>query len=65
MAYSLVYSPRCRPFLLAHPPQVVAGLNYKVQATVDGESVIIAAFKPLPHTGAPVEVKSAVVGGEL
>jgi len=39
--------------------QVVAGLNYRVLASVDGEpAVVITAFKPLPHTGAPLEVKA-------
>lgn len=46
--------------------QVVAGLNYRVLCRTDGgEAVVATAFKPLPHTGAPLEVKGAVAGGEL
>ena len=45
---------------------MVAGLNYKVKATLDGgDSVVIAAFKPLPHTGNPLVIKTAEVGAEL
>ena len=39
------------------PPQV-AGVNYSVSALVNGAAHTIAAFKPLPHTGLPLEVKS-------
>jgi hypothetical protein len=50
----------------AYRTQVVAGLNYRVQAALDGgEAVIVTAFKPLPHTGAPLEVKAVVAGEEL
>ncbi len=38
-------------------PQV-AGLKYKVNATVNGSTnVVIGAFKPLPHTGNPLEIQ--------
>lgn len=42
--------------------QVVAGVKYKVKASLSlaagGErSVTIVAFKPLPHTGNPLEVQ--------
>ena len=45
--------------------QVVAGLNYKVKASVDGASVLISAFKPLPHTGTPLSITTVEAGGEL
>lgn len=41
--------------------QVVAGVNYKVVAKVQGKRVVIGAFKPLPHTGNAVEVKTVEV----
>jgi hypothetical protein len=39
--------------------QVVAGLKYQVTVSVNGapSSHVIHAFKPLPHTGAPLEVQ--------
>lgn len=44
----------------------VAGVNYKVKATVNGStSVIITAHRPLPHTGLPLDVKSAAAGSDL
>jgi hypothetical protein len=46
------------------PPQV-AGLKYKVAATVNGKAVVITAFKPLPHTGNPMEVQGVEVDGAL
>jgi len=45
--------------------QVVAGLNYKVKAAVDGASVIITAYKPLPHTGQPLTITAVAEGEEL
>ena len=50
----------------SYKTQVVAGLNYRLKATTDaGESVIVLAFKPLPHTGNPIEIKSVDAGAEL
>ena len=37
----------------------VAGTNYKLKASVDGETYVLQAFHPLPHTGEPVKVNSA------
>lgn len=50
-------SLRAHYFPSPRPPQV-AGLNYSVSALVNGAAHTIAAFKPLPHTGLPLEVKS-------
>ncbi len=48
------------------PPTQVAGLKYKVKATVNGGTpVIISAFKPLPHTGNPLDVQGVAAGSEL
>ncbi len=46
--------------------QVVAGMNYWVKVQV-GESAYVHTkiFKPLPHTGAPAEVKEVHVGKSL
>ena len=47
----------------SYQTQVVAGVNYRVKATISvaGESkrIIFTAFKPLPHTQQPLEVKEA------
>jgi hypothetical protein len=44
----------------------VAGLNYRAAVLVNGDiAAIVTAFKPLPHTGLPLEVKSAERGTEL
>ncbi len=43
----------------------MAGLKYKVAATVNGKAVVITAFKPLPHTGNPMEVQGVEVDGAL
>jgi hypothetical protein len=45
--------------------QVVAGLKYRVTATLTGEGgaasrVTITAFKPLPHTGGPLAIEEVV-----
>jgi hypothetical protein len=49
--------------ITSYQTQVVAGLNYRVKATVivAGESkrIIFTAFKPLPHTQQPLEIKEA------
>jgi len=49
--------------ITSYQTQVVAGLNYRVKATVivSGESkrIIFTAFKPLPHTQQPLEIKEA------
>ena len=38
----------------------VAGLNYSLHGTVNGTiKVHVRAFKPLPHTGAPIEITGA------
>ena len=39
---------------------MVAGLNYSIHGTVnDHMKVHVRAYKPLPHTGDPIEIKSA------
>lgn len=44
--------------------QVVAGLNYRAKVTVNGtHKKTVAVYRPLPHTGLPLEVK-AVEGEE-
>ena len=51
---------------LAFQSQVVAGLNYKVHARINGSlDIIVTAFKPLPHLGAQLEIKTAVLGAAL
>ena len=41
-------------------------MNYKVKALVNGsDSVIITAYKPLPHTGGALEIKSVEAGGDF
>jgi hypothetical protein len=49
--------------LVSYQSQVVAGVNYRVKATVTvaGETkrVVFTAFKPLPHTQQPLQVKEA------
>lgn len=40
----------------------VAGLNFQVLVDASGSKITIHAHKPLPHTGAPLEVKAANVG---
>ena len=49
--------------LTSYQSQVVAGVNYRVKATVTvaGETkrVVFTAFKPLPHTQQPLQVKDA------
>ncbi len=55
-----------RPSSAARSLAQVAGLKYRVAATVNGSTdVVIAAFKPLPHTGAPLEVQGVEAGGAL
>jgi hypothetical protein len=49
--------------LLSVCTQVVAGLNMKLTALVDtaaaaGKGVVVTLFKPLPHTGLPLQVKA-------
>lgn len=34
----------------------VAGVNYKVKALVNGSETVFKAYKPLPHTGNPVQI---------
>lgn len=47
-------------------PTQVAGLKYKVRALVNGTtSVVLTAFKPLPHTGQPLQVQAAEQGDAL
>jgi len=49
---------------VASKKQVVAGLNYWVKIQTGSESFIhVKIFKPLPHTGAPAEIKE-VHGGK-
>jgi len=45
----------------------VAGVNYKVKVALNkgAQHAIVHAFKPLPHTGLPLDVKSAVIGDAL
>lgn len=64
---ALLGAPVASLRLLGVKTQVVAGVNYRVSAALDGgdDKVVITAFKPLPHTGLPLEVKSVVRGGEL
>jgi hypothetical protein len=49
--------------LTPHPAAAaaqVAGLNFKLKATVNGDkAVVITAFRALPHAGGGVEVKAA------
>jgi hypothetical protein len=60
---SEVYGPSCLPYGV-HAQ--VAGLNYRAAVLVNGDiAAIVTAFKPLPHTGLPLEVKSAERGAEL
>jgi len=43
--------------------QVVAGTNYWVKVQVgEGNYIHVKIFKPLPHTGAPAEVKEVHSG---
>ncbi len=51
----------------ARPPMQVAGVNYKVKVALNkgAQHAIVHAFKPLPHTGLPLDVKSAVIGDAL
>lgn len=64
---ALLGAPVASLRLLGVKTQVVAGVNYRVSAALDGgdDKAVITAFKPLPHTGLPLEVKSVVRGGEL
>jgi hypothetical protein len=50
---------------VSYRTQVVAGTNFKVLAKVGEKSVVISAFRPLPHTGEPLKVNSVVEGTEL
>ena len=43
--------------------QVVAGCNYRVHAKINGDKdYVFRAFKPLPHTGMPMELRSIEAG---
>ena len=43
--------------------QVVAGTNFQIKYNVGGDDHVHAKiFRPLPHTGAPAEVKSFNAG---
>lgn len=42
--------------------QVVAGMNYRLHVEIDGAAYTVVAFKPLPHTGNPIEVQSVEEG---
>ncbi len=55
------------PPLPPHAPTTqVAGLKYKVKALVNGATeVVVTAYKPLPHTGQPLEVQGVEAGGAL
>jgi cystatin-A/B len=44
---------------LTYKSQVVAGTNYIIEAQIDNEAYHVTIFKPLPHTGAAPEFKSA------
>lgn len=44
---------------LTYKSQVVAGTNYIIEAQIDAEVYHVTIFKPLPHTGAAPEFKSA------
>lgn len=49
--------------LISYRSQVVAGLNYIAHVSINGASdVLVTAFRPLPHTGLPLEVKTVVYG---
>jgi cystatin-A/B len=46
--------------------QVVAGMNYWVKVQHEESSYVhVKIFKPLPHTGAPAEVKEVHAGMTL
>lgn len=49
--------------LLSYQSQVVAGVNYRVNATVivagETKRIVFTAFKPLPHTQQSLQVKEA------
>ena len=46
--------------------QVVAGTNYWVKIQVSDTAYIhVKIFKPLPHTGAPAEIKEVQAGKTL
>ena len=51
---------------ISYKTQVVAGTNYKIKVQVgDTDYVHVTVFKPLPHTGAPLEVTKVEVGKTL
>ncbi len=59
-------SPSHPPLPICPLPSQVAGLKYKVKAKVNQDTeVVITAYKPLPHTGLPLEVQGVEVGGNL
>jgi len=45
--------------------QVVAGTNFEIHAKVDGKDMKISAFRPLPHAGSGIEIKSVVPGSDI
>ena len=50
--------------IIFHSRQV-AGVNYRVKAKINGDSVVIVLHKALPHTGKPLEVKAVERGADL
>lgn len=46
----------------SYTTQVVAGVNYKAQVTVNGERYTVKVFKPLPYTKKAAEVTNVASG---